>query len=185
MFCRMQSFLHEYWHIVGYPNLVCKLTKKFQALMDSTPKFASCSSFTDAGFRTFGQHWQKFGRLPNFWHLLKQYLNLLGLTNLGTNCEDVVCKYEQVRDLKLQFHFAFCILHFASCKLHSSKFAGGKKHTFPNAFTKSSCNCDMSVCKSEIRVHLQYWIYICNQRWHEACNCKGFGSEHLRAQRLP
>ena len=44
-------------------------------------------------------------------------LNLLGLTNLGTKCEEVVCKYENVCqrtfDLQLQFHFVFCILQVA------------------------------------------------------------------------
>ncbi len=66
MFYRMQSFLHEYWHIVGYPNLFCKLTNKFKALMDSTPKFASCSSCTDAGFCTLGQHWQEIWEIAKF-----------------------------------------------------------------------------------------------------------------------
>ena len=39
----------------------------------------------------------------------------MGLTNLGTNCEDVVCKYEQVRELRFETAISFCILHFASC----------------------------------------------------------------------
>ena len=43
-----------------------QLTKKFKALMDSTPKFASCSSCKDAGFGTFGQHWQKKWEIANF-----------------------------------------------------------------------------------------------------------------------
>ncbi len=42
-------------------------------------------------------------------------LDLLGLTNLGTKCEDVVCKYEQVRELRFETAISFCILHFASC----------------------------------------------------------------------
>ena len=40
-------------------NLFCKLTNKGKALMNSTPKFASCKSCTDAGFCTLGQHWQE------------------------------------------------------------------------------------------------------------------------------
>jgi len=42
-------------------------------------------------------------------------LDLLGLTNLGTKCEEVVCKYEQVRELRFETAISFCILHFASC----------------------------------------------------------------------
>jgi len=42
-------------------------------------------------------------------------LDLLGLTNLGTKCEEVVCKYEQVRELRFEIAFSVCILHFASC----------------------------------------------------------------------
>ena len=93
-------------------------------------------------------------------------LDLLGLTNSGTKCKDVVCKYEQVRtsiwncNFILHFafcilHFAFCILHFAFCILHVAccilHFASCTfqnlpvKHTFPNAFTKSNCKPDMSV----------------------------------------
>ncbi len=42
-------------------------------------------------------------------------LDLLGLTNLGTKCEEVVCKYEHVRELSICNCIPFCILHFASC----------------------------------------------------------------------
>ncbi len=42
-------------------------------------------------------------------------LDLLGLTNLGTKCEEVVCKYEQVRELRFETAISVCILHFASC----------------------------------------------------------------------
>ena len=42
-------------------------------------------------------------------------LDLLGLTNLGTKCEDVVCKYEQVRELRFETAISCCILHFATC----------------------------------------------------------------------
>ena len=45
----------------------------------------------------------------------------------------------EVSDLKLQFHFAFCILQVAFFKI-----CRWQKHTFPNAFTKSNCNPDMS-----------------------------------------
>ena len=129
MFYRMQSFLHEYWHIVGYTNLFCKLTKKFKALMDSTPKFASCSNCTDFGFCTFGQHWQKIWEIVKFLTFTQNnILNLLGLTNLGTKCENVVCKYEQVRELRFETASSFCILRFASCIFQ--KFAGGKNILF-------------------------------------------------------
>jgi len=67
-------------------------------------------------------------------------LDLLGLTNLGTRCEDVVCKYEQVRELRFETAISFCILQVAFFKI-----CRWPKHTFPNAFTKSNCNCDMSV----------------------------------------
>ena len=42
-------------------------------------------------------------------------LGLLGLTNLGTKCEEVVCNHEQVRELRFETAFSVCILHFASC----------------------------------------------------------------------
>ena len=42
-------------------------------------------------------------------------LDLLGLTILGTKCEDVVCKYEQVRGLRFETAISFRILHSASC----------------------------------------------------------------------
>jgi len=51
---------------------------------------------------------KRFGRLPNFLHLL-------GLTNLGTKCEEVVCEYEQVRELRFETAISVCILHFANC----------------------------------------------------------------------
>ena len=94
-------------------NLFCKLTNKFKALMDSTPKFASCSSCTDAGFCTLGQHWQEICQIFDI--SSNNILDLLGLTILGTKCEDVVCKYEQVRGLRFETAISFRILHFASC----------------------------------------------------------------------
>ena len=59
-------------------------------------------------------------------------------------------------DLELHFQFAFCILQVAFFFQNFSKFAIGEKRLFPIVFTKAFCNCDMSVCKSNIRVHLQY-----------------------------
>ena len=47
-------------------NLFCKLTNNFKALMDSTPKFASCSSCTDAAFCILGQHWQEIWEIAKF-----------------------------------------------------------------------------------------------------------------------
>ena len=80
---------------------------------------------------------KRFGRLPNFWHVLKQYNNFR-LTRKMRGCS-LLSKSENL-DLKLQFHFAFCMLQvafFKNCRW--------QKHTYPNAFTKSNCNCDMSV----------------------------------------
>ena len=112
----MQNCLHEYWHIVGCPNLFCKLTNKFKALMDSNNKFASRSSCTDAGFCTLGQPLARNMGDCQFFDIYSNYiLYLLGLTNLGTKCEEVVCKYEQVRELRFETAFSVCILHFASC----------------------------------------------------------------------
>ncbi len=62
-------------------NLFCKLTNKFKGLMDSTPKFASCSSCTDAGFCTLGQHWQEICQIFDI--SSNNILDLLGLTVLG------------------------------------------------------------------------------------------------------
>ena len=94
--------------------------------MDSTPKFASCSSCTDAGFGTaLARH---LGDCQIFDMYSNNILDLLGLTNLGTRCEDVVCKYEQVRELRFETAISFCILHFVSCIF--SKFAGGKNRLF-------------------------------------------------------
>ena len=111
--------------------------------MDSTPKFASCSSCTDAGFGTaLARH---LGDCQIFDMYSNNILDLLGLTNLGTRCEDVVCKYEQVRELRFETAISFCILHFAFCQLHFFKICRWQKQTFPNAFTKSNCNPDTSV----------------------------------------
>ena len=71
-------------------------------------------------------------------------LDLLGLTNLGTKCEDVVRKYEQVRELRFETAISFCILHFAFCKLHFSKFAGGKNILFQ---THSQSRIAIVICR--------------------------------------
>ncbi len=55
------------------------------------------------------------GYCPIFDMYSNNILDLLGLTNLGTKCEEVVCKYEQVRELRFEIAFSVCILHFASC----------------------------------------------------------------------
>ena len=121
-------------------------------------------------------------------------------------CEEVVCTYEHATAISFcSLHFASCILHLASCILHFTKFAGWQKQTFPNAFTKSMCNCVMSGCKSNSAC-IYSWIYICNQRWQKpgqvplaalmifffwtsvlakrrtmlATFCKVFGSGHLQ-----
>ena len=53
-------------------------------------------------------------------------------------------------DLKVQFQFAFCILQIAFFKI-----CRWQKHTYPNGFTKSNCNCDMSV---NLRVHSNHGL---------------------------
>ena len=81
-------------------------------------KFASCSSCTDAGFCTLGQPLARnMGDCQMFDIYSNNILDLLGFTNLGTKCEEVVCKYEQVRELRFETALSVCILHFASCIL--------------------------------------------------------------------
>ena len=75
-------------------------------------------------------------------------LDLLGLTNLGTKCEDVVCK------LKLQFHFAFCILHFTSCISQNLPVA---KTYFSKRIHKVELQ-SWYVGKSQIRVHTSHGL---------------------------
>ncbi len=59
MFYRMQSCLHKYWHIVGCPNLFCKLTNKFKALMDSTTNLLHVQVARMLAFVLWDSHWQE------------------------------------------------------------------------------------------------------------------------------
>ena len=90
-----------------------------------------------------------FGIGKKFWEIAKfltctqnNILDLLGLTNLGTKCEDVVRKYEQVRELRFETAISFCILHFASCIFQ--KFAGGKNILFQ---THSQSRIAIVICR--------------------------------------
>ena len=111
----MQNCLHEYWHIVGCPNLFCKLTNKLKASMDSTTNLLHVQVARMLAFVLWDSIGKKFGRLPNFYIYSNIILDLLGLTNLGTKCEEVVCKCEQVRELRFETAISVCILHFATC----------------------------------------------------------------------
>ncbi len=71
----MQNCLHEYWHIVGCPNLFWKLTNKFEALMHST-NLLHVQVARMLAFVLRDSIGKKFGRLPNFLHLLKHYFRL-------------------------------------------------------------------------------------------------------------
>ena len=56
---------------------------------------------------------KKFGRLQIDIYS-NNILDLLEVTNLGTNCGEVVCKYEQVRGVGFETAISVCILHFAN-----------------------------------------------------------------------
>jgi len=62
----MQNCLHEYWHIVGCPDLFCKLSNKFKALMDSTTNLLHVQVARMLAFVLWDSIGKKFGRLPNF-----------------------------------------------------------------------------------------------------------------------
>ena len=112
----------------------------------------------------------------HFFHISSNNMNfrLTQTYKSRPKCEEVVCKYEHVREPRittatsfcsLHFAFAFCILHFAFCILHFAfyKACRWQKQTFPNAFTKSMCNCVMSGCKSNSAC-IYSTEYTCNQR---------------------
>ena len=132
--------------LFGYPNLFCKLTNKFKALMDSTPKFANLLHVQVARMLAFVLwDWQEiFGDCQIFDMYLNNILDLSDLQILGTKCEDEVRKYEQVRELRFASAISFCILHFAFCKLHFSKFAGGKNILFQ---THSQSRIAIVICR--------------------------------------
>ena len=114
---KMQNGLHEYWHIVGCPNLFCKLTNKLKAFMHSTVNLLHVQVAPMLAFVFWDSIGKKFERLPIFLTFPQAIWiwDWLGLTNLGQNAKNL--------DLQLQFHFAVCILHF-------TKFAGGKNRLF-------------------------------------------------------
>ena len=82
-------------------------------------------------------------------------------------CEEVVCKYEHVREPRFataisfcSLHFAFCILHLAFCILH---FASCILQNLPVAktdFSKRIYKVDVQLCyvglQIELRVHVQH-----------------------------
>ena len=70
--CKMKLQLraHMYKLLLRILAEICKsrVSLKFILFeeMDSTPKFASCSSCTDAAFCTLGQHWQEIWEIAKF-----------------------------------------------------------------------------------------------------------------------
>jgi len=108
--------------ITECPNLFSKLTNNFEAFMDSTTNMLHVQVAQMLAFILWDSIGKKFDISSN------NYLDLLGLITLCTICEQVVCKYEHVRELSI----CNCnsILNFAFCKLHLTKFAGGKKRLF-------------------------------------------------------
>ena len=86
---RMQTCLHEYWHIVGCPNCFCKLTNKLKAFMDPTINFLHVQVASMLAFVFWDSIGKKFGRLPFFLTFPQTIwiLDWLGLTNLGQNAK--------------------------------------------------------------------------------------------------
>jgi len=58
--------LMSIWHIVGCPNLFCKLTNNFEAIMDSTTNLLHVQVARMLAFILWDSIGKKFGRLPNF-----------------------------------------------------------------------------------------------------------------------
>ena len=141
-------------------------------------------------------------------------------------CKEVVCKCEHVGEprfataisscsLHLVFcilHLAFGIVHLAFCILHFAfyKICRWQKQTFPNAFTKSMCNCVM-LCRvanrtprasTALNIHMQPEMtkprrlplaallnfildILLSKETHHACSfCKVFASGHLQDAKL-
>ena len=77
-------------------------------------------------------------------------------------------------DLKLHFQLAFCILQVAFFKI-----CHWRKKTFPNVFTKSICNCDMSVARPHVMLFCIGSLCLfaicrgCNSYW-----CSDEGGRH-------
>ena len=62
----MQIWLDEYWHIVGCPNLFCKLTNTFETFMHSTANLLHVQIARMLTLILWDSIGKQFGRLPNF-----------------------------------------------------------------------------------------------------------------------
>ena len=87
--CWTFQIWHNNWHIVGCPNLFCKLTNKLKAFMDSTINLLHVQVAHMLAVVFWDSIGKKFGRLPNFVRFPQTIWSLdwLGLTNLGQNAK--------------------------------------------------------------------------------------------------
>ena len=167
-------------------------TDKYLKCLDPTTNLLHVQVARMLAFVLWDSIGKKFGRLPSFLHILKQYFRLTRIYKSrhkmrGGSLWIWASQRTSIWNCNLSLHFAFCKLHF-------SKFAGGKNRLFQThsqsrfalvicrfANLNSACNYNTE-CTNATRddrnqgnflwrlYWIAYWTSVLAKRQHHACN---------------